>query len=123
MIVARIELIEREVRDGKPFGGTWIGRSLFINLKVSENFKEDPIYQEALNRLRFEASQDLEYRNEQVFFRPPYTNCPLRLNASVGLKCIVWGRAYKVMRLFKKGVKRTKKILCNGRRKRIRIDK
>ena len=116
---------EPQTINGKPhfgyFFGTWIYLSyeLFTDPRAI-NFAKDRLY--AWQR---ETFPDLEYRHSQFIERFPQgsIHAPLSIHGTLGIKFMAWGRAFKIMRLLKKGIKRYKKKLVNGRRKWVRLDK
>lgn len=115
-----------EIINGKPYFGRWYGicrcapDDAFIG-----NMTENSIHLwhvEKLKEVRKRmCGNDFEIRNETIVSRPPYYSILQRLG-QIGLKFILWGRAFKVARLEKKGVKRYKKKRINGRFKYVRID-
>ena len=111
-----MELVEREVVNGKPYGGARAGRCCVIN-KVEP---EDEDVRLALDNLK-SLDPGLEWRQITETVRPPWPGGLFVQCTAVGVKGIVWGRAFKVKRLFKKGARRsTKKVWICGKRKRKR---
>lgn len=116
--------------DGKPYFGIWMGQSICIN-ECQLECKDDLIKMLHLNsnRVLEKVLPEGCLINESIIYRPPMHAStmmgysPLMQNATIAKKYVLWGRAYKVMRLFKKGVKRYKKCIVNGKRRRIRIEK
>lgn len=117
-----IKLIEREVRDGKPYGGTFIGKCVVINSDIVDldnpDGKELARYKELV---KIRVPDGLELRHEGFIYRPAVACVfsPLSLKASVAIKGLLWGRAFKVMRYFAKGKKMRKKRYVSGRRRKI----
>lgn len=116
--------------EGKPYFGVWMGTSMLLHdsvLDQKERFIDmlHVISNESLKTVLTEGC----IINESIIYRPPMHAAtmmgysPILQNATIAKKYVLWGRAYKVMRMFKKGVKRYKKFIVNGKRKRIRIDK
>lgn len=110
--------------NGKPHFGIFLGDMIIINHEVTFS-QNDPKFFEAIEKLKNCRSfqDDLEVRHERIIARPPYFAGPLSQNFALSRKFVLWGRAFKVMKYMKKGIKRYKKILVNGHRKRKRIDK
>jgi len=127
---------EYEIIDGKPHLGLWYGQWVASNIDLDENHKpleDNPILTTAKSFLMESlANQEkinpgLKARHVEWIIRPPtdphHLYGPLALVSTVGLKWMIWGRAYKVMRLTSKKIKRYRKKLINGHRKYVRIDK
>jgi hypothetical protein len=116
--------VQRTLIDGKPHFGLFFGRSISLTNLVQTDWMADPSVIYGLEILRkFPAKDDcsLEIRDEQIIFRPGFSSYdPLSLVSFLSIKFLIWGRAYKIMRLLSKRTKRTKKIWLSGRRKRIR---
>lgn len=116
-------LNEYELIDGKPYGGNWYGSSFIIRDGLNEDFENDPIYNIAIHKLRECLPKSFEIRNERIIYRPPYycsEFSPLRQNATLAIKALIWGRAFRVLKLKKTGKKSYKKVYVSGRRKKIR---
>ncbi len=115
---------EREVVSGKPHFGIWFGQYVIVHGELWGN--EDVsvgIVEKLRHSMVSKTPEGCETRHEQVIMKPPNLDDPLNYNGSIGAKYMIWGRAYKIMRLLKKGTKRyAKKTVC-GRRKRVRIDR
>jgi hypothetical protein len=118
------EKIEREVINGKPHFGTWCGRFIYIpGNHFSGEDDTNPIYQEGLKILRFSFSEiklkypQFEQRHYQEIIKSPCSIKYLNAVGTIGYKFLAWGRAYEIMKLFKKGSRRYKKVFVNGRRK------
>ncbi len=116
-------LSDREVIDGKPHFGLWLGEFITID---GELFKLEKVCTDCVDRLKqnmiAKIPEGCETRHEQIIMKPPTQDNPLNYRGSIGIKYMIWGQAYKVMRLLKKGTKRyAKKTVC-GRRKWVRID-
>ncbi len=114
---------EREVVDGKPHVGLWLGQCVIANVFMDEGGLEaNPIYIKAIEWLKERVMASLpdkcEVRNQQIIVRPPHG----AQNGTVAIKYMIWGRAYRVMRLLRKGKKRYAKKIVGGRMKRVRID-
>jgi hypothetical protein len=110
---------QREEREGKPFFGILFGRSVILGYEPSVTDIE-----EISQKLLGPCPEGLERRNTTVIYRPAYhAGGPLILSATLGCKFIMWGRAYKVMRLLRKGKKRHRKMYINGMRKKREISR
>ncbi len=115
--------------NGKPYFGIWFGKALIVNDLNAwvGNPDENPILQQYIDSLkRWQIGNfcnELEIRKECVVFRPPYISNSLNLNGTIAIKFIIWGRAFKVMKLLKKGIKRYAKKMVNGKRKYVKINK
>lgn len=114
-------LEEYEIIDGKPFGGHWYGSSHIFSRFLTEPLPSNPIYIETRKKLRDLFPKDFELRNESIIYRPPYCSSVLNQSCTLGIKFLVWGRAFKLMKLKRVGKKSYKKCFVCGRRKRIRI--
>lgn len=114
-------LDEWELVDGKPHGGIFFGRCTVLYHEVSEPWYEDPIIVEAIKCLKYPIPKDLEMRHDSIIYRPPYFANPLNQAGTLAFKCMFWGRAWKVYKLAKKGTKKYKKVIVNGRRKKVRV--
>ena len=121
---------EYQIIDGKPHLGLWYGKCVITHFaSLEEDRVKDPIIIRAKDiltesRMNQENSNpDLMCRHVKWIIRPTDIGDPLSIRGTIGLKWMIWGRAYKVMRLLKKGGRRYKKKLINGHRKYVRIDK
>ncbi len=118
----KIKLEQYEIIDGKPHGGGLFGRSMIIPHTYFEG-KEltlNDIGAEFQGNLIANLPIDLQIREPKFIYRPPrYYSC-FTANATLGMKAILWGRAFKVYRYFQGHRKRSKKAWINGHRKRIR---
>jgi len=114
------ELLEKEIVDGKPHGGVWIGTYIYINVDLLPDLEECPTYQTCVDRLKHWLPKEFEHRHEQIIYRPAqHSFNPLSCRATVGIKAMVWGRAFKVHKFFSKTKKKYKKVYVSGRRKRV----
>ncbi len=119
---------QRELIEGKPHFGLWFGQCV-LNLPETEgNPEHDPIYLQETEKLEMNVISKLpkecEVRGSQITVRPAYRCTPLLLlSGSVAIKYMIWGRAYRVMGLLKKGTKRYAKRIVGGKMKRVRIDR
>lgn len=115
--------------NGKPHFGIWLGSHIIINstlLPTLENWQSDSLIGELTEKLRSSTRsflyKGLEVRHESIIYRQPYKcDSSLVVNGTLGRKFLIWGRAFRVMRLLKKGVKRYKKVYRGGRRKLVRV--
>lgn len=112
---------ERELVNGKPHLGVWLGSNVIIYGCLWGHVETRKETEEKL--LNSRPSGDFEYRHQQFIYRDPYGWDVLNQSGSIGIKYLLWGRAYKVMRMFKKGSPRYKKAFVNGVMKRRRVDK
>lgn len=111
--------------EGKPYIANYYGRFFVLNNgKVDfENFQSDPLICECKKILteyykEISKNNDLYMLNEQIIIRPPYDITSIFQNGTIAIKCELFGRAYKVMRIGALGVRRTKKMWICGRRVR-----
>lgn len=116
---------EYQIIDGKPHFGIFFGSYIIIDLLKDNN--DILIYKEKLQKnIDAILSNDPSFQARHIDYilRPPYvvTDC-FTFNQSVSVKFMIWGRAYKVMRLSINPIKRYKKRRRNGKLKRARIDK
>ena len=119
-----MKLVDYEIIEGKPYGGLFFSRYFTINPLQGKEIEKDPIYQIHIEKLRlsyYNYENTLQIRKEQVIYGPPYFANPMLQNAIIGIKYMVWGRAFKVMKLTKKNKKAYKKVYVSGKRKRVRI--
>lgn len=116
---------ERELIDGKPHFGEWFGKSVIYLNHIPQSVQEDPTILACKDTLESSIPKtELEVRNKNFIIRfPSYFDHPLLINGTVSIKYMLWGRAYKLMSLLKKGVRRYKKVYRNGKRKKVRTDK
>lgn len=120
-----MEKYEYEIINGKPHFGQWFGRYISI---PNDAFVGDPDKNILLKECKEKIEQviipiDLEVRHKQFIVRPPSAFCMGFPYGTLAIKFMLWGRAFKVQKLCKKGVKRYKKVHVNGRLKRRRIDR
>lgn len=111
---------ERAIVDGKPHFGLYFGSAEFLH-------RWSPvIIAQVCDRLFF-AHQPLdpllEKRYPEFIERPPHfpSGGALSLSGTVGYKYMLWGRAFRVMRLVAKGVPRFRRGIKGGRRRRWRV--
>lgn len=109
---------EKQMIDGKPHFGVWIGNYIWIN---GDAFVGDPnknpmldVAKQLLHNWLKNHYKEVEHRHTQIVERPPYYS-ELSQRGTVGIKAMIWGRAYKVMRHFRKGKVRYKKTRAGGR--------
>ena len=116
--LSKVEL--REKIQGKPYFGLWWHACMIINgcneKEVSEIFMRN-----CADHLKKKIPPQLVLRQESIIYRPPYYAQPLIQNATIALKGILWGRAFEVMRFFKKGKQRFKKVYRCGKRKQVKV--
>lgn len=116
-----MKLEEYEIINGKPYGGHWYGSSILINQLLSKDFEKEPIFIQCIERLKNIFPKGFELRKENIIYRPPLYCDPFNQVATLGIKALVWGRAYKVMKLTAIGKKSYKKKYVSGRRKKVRV--
>jgi len=113
----------RKIIEGKPYFGLFFGQHVIVN---GELWGYEEMIVGVVNSLRQSMDAKVPYgcetRHEELIMKPPNMGDPLNYNGSIGAKYMIWGRAYKIMNLLKKGKKRYAKKMVNGRRKRVRID-
>lgn len=118
-----MNLIDREVRDGKPYGGVWIG--YWTKIPHSEQYKDPGIIRERMpNVLPPPVLPGFEIRGLTYIYRPPYYTDHLNFLGTYGVKYIIYGRAFMVMRLMKsknKAEHTHKKCYVGGRRVKKKI--
>ncbi|CAB4132517.1 hypothetical protein UFOVP255_24 [uncultured Caudovirales phage] len=110
------KLLETSLIDGKPFGGLFFGSYLpYIDPSLKEELK-DRLIGDLKDFQGFEI-RHLQWIDKES--RAYLCEGPLREYSTLALKFMAWGRAYKVHRIFKKGIKRRKRScwINNGRRK------
>lgn len=115
-----------EIIDGKPHLGLWFGKHIYL---FSEMFL-DEIYlrrsKDLLNQfVKDFTPENTKTRYEEIIVKPPleYYNNPLGNRGTIAIKFMIWGRAWRVMKLNKKNAKRYAKRRISGRIRRVRIDK
>lgn len=114
------DLLERELINGKPYGGKLFGKAAFFGHEFSIGSVD---YEMIKERLYLGLPpKNLELRHDTLIFRPPCTFANITQNGSLGLRYMLWGRAFEVRQLEKKGIRRYKRKMINGKRKFVRID-
>ena len=111
--------VDAKIVDGKPYFGLWFGYSIIINSPPidGESLAEDKDVQHALLLIKQkQQSTGLEIRSNCIIYRPPYAVDSFIQNRSVSCKYVLWGRAFKVMRLLRKGGRMKKNVWMNGKR-------
>lgn len=118
---------EKALINAKPYFGVWVGTYFWVSGDAFYgDWEKNPISNECRNRLNAWVKykyRNVEHRHIKIIEKPPVFADPLNQMGSIAIKCLIWGRAYVVMRHFKKGIKRYKKSRSAGRIKRRRIDK
>lgn len=117
---------DRETVDGKPHFGEFFGICALVSGDAFFGNEEDnlivSIVKQKLESSAFgKLPEHFEKRHVTFIVRPPCYSDPFHQNGSVAIKLMIWGRAFHVKKLLKKGVKRYKKKRINGRRK-TRVD-
>lgn len=118
-----------EIINGKPHLGLFLGNAVIVNCDARcDDLGKNPVYLQAKEALKSYICNiamntgAFELRHVQWIKPPPAFSDPLLQNTTIAVKYMIWGRAFKVMKLTKKGVKRYKKTTRNNKRKWIRID-
>ena len=108
---------EREAIDGKPYFGVWVSKwiaftPLFDTMKSLEQIN----YAKTILTCWAE-SLDGERRHEEFIYRPHDGGYdPMGQIETLGIKFLLWGRAYRVMmQMEKKGTRVRIKKRVNGR--------
>lgn len=119
-----MEKCEYEIINGKPYFGQWFGRYTSIpHDALVGDLDKNPILQEYKEKMeKINTPFGLEVRHRQSIVRPP-SGFQMCSYGTLAIKYMLWGRAFKMHKLCKKGVKRYKKVRMNGRLKRRRIDR
>lgn len=119
-----------EIIDGKPHLGLWFGKYIYLNHEAAwiEDLELNPMQEMAktclYNFMNEFTPRDTQNRHVQIIKKPPLSSInPFYIIGTVGIKFMVWGRAFKVMKLNKKCVKRYTRRRISGRVRRVRIDK
>jgi hypothetical protein len=115
--------LQYELVNDKPHFGIYVGTSIISDRYVLINLDEMKKEEEKFSSIfKHYESKGFQIRDKQwISNNTGLTNDPLIQKVTVGCKFIVWGRAFKVMRLFKSGKTRYKKKIIAGRRKKIRV--
>ncbi len=108
------EVQQREKINGKPHFGIYFYRSIIFNEERMTREEATAILEK---NMQF---QELQIRNKELIYRPTYVECLLHQNAAMAIKFILWGRAYKIMKLLRKNKKKYVKKYISGRRKLVR---
>ena len=103
-------LDDYQMVDGKPHGSMCFGRYVIIMMPISEPWDKDETIRELMPRLKFSCPEGLEIRDETIIFRPPFCDWRLSQRSTLGIKCKIWGRAWRVHKLVKKGSRKYKKV-------------
>ncbi len=119
-----------QIINGKPHLGVFFGQYLYLSEDAfygDENMNPIQIKAKSVLKnysLRF-LKKNLQLRHEQYILRLTDSALfnPLSQYGSLAYKYMIWGRAFQVMSLTKKGVKRFEKKLISGKRKYVRVDK
>lgn len=118
------KLQEREMINGKPYGGLWFGKSISSYYIQAED-ERDPLYSKCRKILEFwekEFLPEFEHRHKKIIFKPSFC-AEIYSRSSLGIKFMAWGRAYKILRKVCVRIKRYKKVRRAGRLKLVRIDR
>jgi hypothetical protein len=109
-----MKLQDYQIIDGKPYGATFFARSFVLNENVE--YSCNPRFEEIKEKL-MQLPEGLLWRENQIIYRPPYNSILFFQNATLAVKGLVFGRAFRIHRLFSKGMKRRKKCYVCGRRR------
>lgn len=112
--------IEYEIIDGKPHLGEWFGSCIILNSPWN-----DESIQRCQQRLESSSTlttEGLERRHKNFIVRPPLDSSFFAMNGTISIKYLAWGRAFKVKKLLRKGIKSSKTVWLNGKRRRVYHD-
>jgi len=119
-----------EIIDGKPHLGLWFGKLLYINRDAYlDRYEENKnnVIRLLQDFARRSAPIGTQPRHIQIIHKPISSYDimfnPISSRETIAIKFMIWGRAFKVMKLNKKSVKRYAKRRVSGRIRRVRIDK
>lgn len=116
------QIVDRQIINGKPHFGIWIRRFVILDSSfISEPYLECPLIKECIEKLKYLNEKYLEFRNISFIYRRPSSVDILNYKNTLGMKAVLWGRAFKVMKTLKKGSKKYKKVYRAGKRKRVRV--
>jgi hypothetical protein len=123
----REDKVDAQLIDGKPHFGLWFGSWVYVEADAfAGDPKKNPLMifaTDRMNGLPETLLRGEEIRYKQVVVRPPLYANPFQSYGSIGVKYVIWGRAFRVMAHIAKGVKRYKKMYLGGKRKWVRVDK
>ena len=109
--------LERETIDGKPYFGVQV--SNYIARPLPYDPYNDKEHLDYAKMMLYSWAESLhgERRHEELIYRPCNGGCnPLTQVETLGVKFLLWGRAYRIMRqLKKKGTRVRTKKRVNGR--------
>ena len=118
--------VDPELINGKPYFGFRFSSYCTIIGYLGPK-EEDPVYCMAKEKVETYIKNldnfNLGVRHIEMFEQLPYYTDPLAYIGYMGVSYVLWGRAFKVMRLQKKGIRRYQKKRIGGRLRRVRIDK
>jgi len=117
------KLIQQGQIEGKPFGGLSVGKYITILPLEGKDIQQDPAFTTAVSCLRSYLTgldPTLTLRDEEIIYKPPLYWEIFNQKATIELKGILWGRAYKVMKLCRKKKQSFKKVYVSGRRKVVK---
>jgi hypothetical protein len=122
----KLTKVDYSIVNGKTHFGLWFGKYLPVDKEAFVgDLEKNLILQNRIYLLEDiyikYVQKGFEIRHDSFISKPPLASGPLSYHGTLGVKFVVWGRAFKVMKLLKKGIGQYKKKLVNGRRKYVRI--
>ncbi len=122
-----MEKVDPQLIDGKPYFGLWFGSYFYINGDAFVGDPEqNPIYQMAYgqcNSLPNRLLRGEEIRYKQIIVKPPVSYNPLMSGyGTMGVKYVIWGRAFRIMARIAKGKPRYKKLRRGGKLKWVKYE-
>jgi|KBSMisStaDraftv2_1062788.scaffolds.fasta_scaffold235764_4 hypothetical protein len=121
------EKVDREIIDGKPYFGLQFGNYIFLNEMAFEGDLETndwfQLAKRTIEKLPKKALDAGEIRYKEIIVRRPYYSTPLMARGTIGIKYVVWGRAFRVMKILAKNKPYYKKLRRGGRLKWVKLNK
>lgn len=123
--IAKSHRVDEQLINGKPYFGMWFGS--YIRLQGDAfvgDLEKNPMMQMAkdhLNGLPPKLLNGEEIRYKELIVRPPYANNPLNCYGSVGVKYVIWGRAFRVMSIIAVRAPKWKKLRRGGKLKWVKL--
>lgn len=125
MVKRFLDQVDREVIDGKPYFGLWFGSYFHIHGDAFVgDINTNPIYQMAYckcNSIPDRLLRGEEIRYKQIIVKPPMYAGAFNSFGTMGVKYVIWGRAFRVMKHIAKGVPRYKKLRRGGKLKWVKL--
>lgn len=112
-----------EIINGKPHLGVYFGsfyklsRILYYTDEVLLEKYKNNIINQLTDWSKRITPKDCEIRYLEIIDKPPLPNYEVYQYGTIAIKFMIWGRAFKVRRLSKKGAVHYKKRRVNGRLK------